>query len=88
MQPSIRKRFNQQFTEENYQSYIQLIEKVQRGPLQFRIAETPLFVDKNFGKALLEAGNTVCKQLINDNFIQQTNESIPAYAFTKIFINK
>ena len=83
MQSTIRKHFNQKFTEEKYQSYIQLIEKVQGGPLQFRIAETPLFIDKAFGKALLDAGNSVCKQLTNASFIQQTDEAIPAYAFTK-----
>ena len=83
MEPVIRKDFNQKFTQEKYQSYIQLIENVQGGPLQFRIAETPLFIDKNFGKNLLEAGNNVCKQLTNNSFIQQTNEAIPAYAFTK-----
>ena len=83
MQSAIRKNFNQKFTEEKYQSYIQLIEKVQGGPLQFRIAETPLFIDKDFGKALLEAGNSVCKQLTNDSFIQKTNDAIPAYAYTK-----
>ena len=83
MQSAIRKHFNENFTEEKYQSYIQLIEKIQGGPLQFRIAETPVFIDKNFGNTLLEAGNSVCKQLTNASFIQQTNEAIPAYAFTK-----
>lgn len=83
MQSAIRKDFNQKFTEEKYQSYIQLIEKVQGGPLQFRIAETPVFIDKDFGEALLEAGNSVSKQLTNTSLIQQTNEAIPAYAYTK-----
>ena len=83
MQSAIRKKFNQQFTEEKYQSYIQLIEEIQGGPLQFRIAETPLFIDKAFRNTLLEAGNSVCEQLTNASFIQQTNEAIPAYAFTK-----
>ena len=83
MEPVIRKDFNQKFTQEKYQSYIQLIENVHGGPLQFRIAETPLFINKNFGKTLLETSNNVCKKLTKKSINKKTNEAIPAYAITK-----
>jgi hypothetical protein len=48
MKPSIRKQYNEAFTEAKYQAYIEFIEKIQGGALQFRLAETPLFLDKEF----------------------------------------
>ena len=36
MKPDVRKQFNEAFTEIKYQTYIQFIEKVQGGQLQFR----------------------------------------------------
>jgi hypothetical protein len=83
MNPSIRKQFNEAYTDEKYQSYIQFIEKVQAGPLQFRLAETPIFLDKAFATALLNAGNSICQQLIQPELIKQTDGAIPAYARTK-----
>jgi hypothetical protein len=83
MQVEIRKKYNEAFTEEKYQSYVQLIEKVQKGPLQFRIAETPIFLDKEFTQLLLEAGNAICHQLTEAGFAQLTEKAIPAYARTK-----
>ena len=83
MQAEIRKSYNKAFTEEKYNTYVQLIEAVQGGPLQFSIAETPIFIDKKFGKALLDAGNAICSQLTMPSLIELTKDAIPAYAFTK-----
>ena len=83
MNPRIRKKFNEAYTDAKYQSYIQFIENVQAGPLQFRLAETPIFLDKAFATALLNAGNSICHQLIQPELIKQTDGAIPAYARTK-----
>jgi hypothetical protein len=63
MKPDVRKQFNEAFTEIKYQTYIQFIEKVQGGQLQFRLAETPIFLNKSFTHLLLNAGNAICDQL-------------------------
>ena len=83
MNSSIRKIFNAAFTEEKYQSYLALLEKAQGGPLQFRIAETPIFLEKDFTKKLIDAGNLICGQLVDKAFIAKTDDSIPSYAITK-----
>jgi len=83
MNSSIRKIFNAAFTEEKYQSYLALLQKAQGSPLQFRIAETPIFLDKDFTKKLIEAGNLICSQLVDKAFIAKTDDSIPSYAITK-----
>ena len=83
MNPSIRKQFNEAFTEAKYQAYIEFIEKKQGGALQFRLAETPLFLDKEFTKTLMDAGNSICEQLTNPALIKQTSNAIPSHAITK-----
>ena len=70
MKPDIRKQFNETFTDKKYQTYIQFIEKVQGGPLQFRLAETPIFLDKAFTQLLLNAGNSICHRGVTANLWQ------------------
>jgi hypothetical protein len=48
MVPAIRKRFNQQFTAETYEAFLRQMDAVYPGQLDFRIAETPLFIPKTF----------------------------------------
>lgn len=82
MNPSVRKQFNEAYTDEKYQSYIQFIEYTQGETLQFRLAETPIFLDKVFAKALLNAGNSICHQLTQPELIKKTDGAIPTYAKT------
>lgn len=83
MQTEIRKQYNQAFTEQKYLSFIRLIEEVQKSTLSFRLAETPIFLDKTFTKKLLEAGNSICQQLTEPIFAEQTDDAIPDYARTQ-----
>jgi hypothetical protein len=83
MKPNIRKLYNEAFTDAKYQTYIDFIETIQGGPLQFRLAETPLFLDKTFTQSLLDAGNAICQQLTDPSLIEQTSKAIPSHAITK-----
>ena len=83
MKPSIRKQYNEAYTEAKYQSYIDFIEKIHGGELQFRLAETPIFLDKAFTKKLIDAGDSICQQLTQQALIKQTNNAIPSHAITK-----
>ena len=46
MQKELRARFNAGFSEANYQAYMKELESLQPGALDFRNAETPIFVPK------------------------------------------
>ena len=46
MIPELREQFNKEFTEEKYQSYIDDLGNVYPGHLDFRVAETPVFIPK------------------------------------------
>ena len=77
MIPSLRKEFNNNFTIEKYESFLNEIHNVYPGAIEFRIAETAVFVPKDFTK------NSGClrEQLLISLLIQQfkalTKNAIP-----------
>jgi len=46
MIPAIRAAFNEQFTEAKYQAYLAILNEPFKDPIPFRIAETPVFIDR------------------------------------------
>ncbi len=48
MIPHLRKLFNESFTEEKYQSFLDDLNSKHPGAIEFRIAETPVFVPDDF----------------------------------------
>jgi hypothetical protein len=83
MIPSIRHRFNDQFTEEKYKKYLAEINSHSTHPVEFRIAETPLFIPLNFKNALLSAGDEIISTLLDASTIHQTQKAIPKEALCK-----
>jgi hypothetical protein len=77
MIPSIRKQYNEAFTQDNYKSYIQDLENVYPGQLDFRVAETPIFIPKDFKKKILDACEAILDSINTDEYRQQSNKAIP-----------
>ena len=50
MIPAIRKKFNKNFTKEKYEAFLKELQSVHEGAIEFRVAETPVFVSKDFTK--------------------------------------
>ena len=46
----LRKKFNETFTKEKYDSFLNDLDKKHPGDIVFRIAETPVFISKDFKK--------------------------------------
>ena len=49
MIPHLRKLFNESFTEEKYQSFLDDLNSKHPGAIEFRVAETPVFVPEFLG---------------------------------------
>ena len=45
---SLRKKFNEAFTEQSHQNYLASLNSPFTGALDFSVAETPIFIDKDF----------------------------------------
>jgi len=77
MIPAIRAAFNAQFTAEKYQRYLSILNAPFKDQIPFRIAETPVFIDKNFKDQLLNAGDYICNFISDPNFSAKTTHAIP-----------
>ena len=77
MQKLLRDKFNKNFTEEKYRNYMKSIDAVSPGALDFRIAETPIFIPKDFTKKMLDACEDIIDIIVAPNFITLTDRSIP-----------
>lgn len=60
----LRKRYNQSFTAEKYQSFLESIEAAHGHLPTFRISETPIFIPEDLKNKLLQACNDI-QQLIS-----------------------
>ncbi len=77
MQKELRQAFNEKFNEEKYAAYVKKIEALHPGSLEFRNAETPIFVPKEFTKKMLDACEDILDVITADNFKELTERSIP-----------
>ena len=77
MIPSIREAFNSQFTEEKYNAYLNELNSLHPGAIEFRIAETPVFVPKDFTQKMMDACDSIIDVIIDPKFRELTKNSIP-----------
>jgi len=75
---SLRQQFNDSFTKEKYDAYMEKVEALHPGSLDFRNAETPVFVPKDFTKKMLGACDDIIDVITDPTFISMTERSIPA----------
>ncbi len=79
MQPAIRKLFNEQFSQEGYIQVLDAIKELAPGQLDFRVAETPVFISANLKNKMLQSGEDIIDVLTSEHFISITESSIPEF---------
>lgn len=77
MIPSIRKAFNESFTKEKYEDFLKDLESAHPGQIEFRVAETPVFVPKSFTNKILDACENIIDLITDPRFIELTDKAIP-----------
>lgn len=77
MIPAIRKAYNEAFTKESYEAFLQELNAVHPGELDFRVAETPIFVPKVFTEKILDACESIIDRIIDPKFKELTKNAIP-----------
>ena len=79
MVPSIRKDFNKNFTKEKYEAFLKELDVAHEGTIEFRVAETPVFVPKHFTKKMLEACESIVDIIVDPKFKELTKNAIPKH---------
>jgi len=77
MIPEIRTKFNNDFTEKKYQEFLLDLESKHPGDIPFRVAETPVFISKDFTGKMLDACEAIVDIITNPDFKEQTERAIP-----------
>ena len=77
MNPSIRKNYNANFTAEKYNRFLEKLGDATSAELEFRVAETPVFLTDDFRDKLITAGNDIIKTILQPDFKQLTERAIP-----------
>ncbi len=78
---AIREKYNADFTQERYAAFLNEFESMFNKKVEFRIAETPVFVDKKLKQKLLEAGEQILKCVLTENYLKQSDKGIPQNLF-------
>ena len=78
MVPSLRQQFNENFTVQQYEALLHALDAVHPGAIEFRLAETPVFVPKSFAAKMIEACEYVVDLVLDPRFKDLTERSIPA----------
>ncbi len=77
MVPSIRKHFNETFTAEKYAAYLADLNSKHPGAIEFRVAETPVFIGRSFKEKVLSACESIVDVITQYNFNTLSSHAIP-----------
>jgi len=77
MDPSARKTFNDNFTADKYEHFLHSLNIGLRKDIEFRVAETPVFLTDDFRDKLLAAGEDIINVILQPDFKKLTERAIP-----------
>ena len=77
MIPAISEDYNKNFTTEKYEAFLNDLKRVHPGAIEFRVAETPVFVPKDFTKKMLDACESIVDVIADPRFKELTENAIP-----------
>jgi hypothetical protein len=77
MIPELRRKYNDNFNAKTYNAFIDDLKSFTYYPIDFRVSETPLFLDTDITSKLYEASNELITQLNDNNFKKNSSNAIP-----------
>ena len=79
MVPELRKKYNYQFSRDKYEAFVNDLANVYPGQLDFRLAETPVFVPKDFLKKIYSACDSIIDVIKTPEYHQRSEKAIPPH---------
>jgi hypothetical protein len=77
MQSTIRQTYNRSFSKEKYQYFLNEMNESLPKPIEFRVAETPVFVSKSLKNKLIDTCESIIDVIVHDDFNEKTSKAIP-----------
>lgn len=79
MIPELRRRFNEGFSPAAYFNLLDRLSRASGGPVGFRVAETPIFVEKDLLDRMAHEGAAIARFLMSDQgYLGAAKNAIPA----------
>ena len=78
MDPTLRARFNADFSPAKHEALLHCVQRTERWPADFRIAETPLFLTREFADEIAGAARAIVAQTRTPEFARHAAAAIPA----------
>jgi hypothetical protein len=75
---SVRKIFNQQFSEKKYADFLTDLDREFNHKITFRVAETPVFVSSEFEQKLFKAADEIIDFIVQPGFKKAMQPALPA----------
>src|SRR6476646_5471658 len=77
MIPALRRQFNEAFTIEKYQAFLEDLNSKHPGAIEFRVAETPVFVPEDFQEKMIGACESIVDIIIAPGFKEESAKAVP-----------
>jgi len=76
--PQLRARFNREYSSDRYARFLEILRERCRMTVEFRIAETPVFLKKGLLDQMASAGTRLAKSLLaNTKYLEAARQAIP-----------
>lgn len=77
MVKDVREKYNKLFTDKDYNKLLKDINISTGNRLDFKVSETPLFLDKKLTSELQKAGNEVISEIKKETLLEESSKGIP-----------
>lgn len=77
MIPSVRTIYNESFSRDKYEAFLRDLDRPHPGAVEFRVAETPVFVPASFLRQMEDACTYILSLIEDPLFKQRTEKAIP-----------
>ena len=79
MVPAIRRQYNEQFTQAMYETFIHDLNQIFPGQLEFRVAETPIFIPRDFTQKVIDACESIVDVITSPQYLEQSSKAVPKH---------
>jgi hypothetical protein len=73
----LREKYNKKFRQEKFDRFIDDMNKITGNRLDFKVSETPLFLDEELTLELIKAGDEILKTIQSKEFINNSTKALP-----------
>jgi len=78
MIPTLRERYNAQFTDAKYQQFLRALDETVGAKIDFRVSETPVFLPKELLREMQQSAMEIISQLDTPEYRRVSERAVPA----------